>query len=316
MKPSESRWRMPLSERPRIITADFSTHGVPLQASSERYCLSCWTLHFYRYRAEVEHRGVRYRIRPGDVGVFPPDAAVIYRYHSRGTHAYCHFTLPVGDLAAQPVLAMQQLGARFNAGMGAMEAIIANVRGHRLRAEVALWDLLLDLCEDIADDGARARVGRVQPLSMRAIAMIEAQLDGEITAADLAAGCGVGRNHLARIFRRDTGSTITAFVRTRRAERAARLLATTDLSLKQIAGEIGVTSAQAFNKLMRSCFGVGPREMRAQGIGQSGQVMDGDADPDAMDKRSPSRGRERRKPLQRRPAAHRALFTARSGPRC
>src|SRR5205085_2199281 len=74
---------------------------------------------------------------------------------------------------------------------------------------------------------------------------------------------GVSHNHLTRLFQRHLGCGVAAFVRNRRVARAQALLQGTELPMRAIVAEVGVSDLQAFNKLIRRGTGLSPRAVRA-----------------------------------------------------
>jgi AraC-like DNA-binding protein len=80
---------------------------------------------------------------------------------------------------------------------------------------------------------------------------------------DLAAAAGLSRAHFSREFRREFGETPHAYLLTRRLERAAALLRTTDHSVVEICLSVGLTSVGSFTTSFRRMFGMTPTEYRA-----------------------------------------------------
>ena len=80
---------------------------------------------------------------------------------------------------------------------------------------------------------------------------------------DLAAAAGLSRAHFSREFRRAFGVAPHAYLLTRRLERAAALLRTTDNSVAEICVSVGLTSVGSFTTSFRRMFGVTPTAYRA-----------------------------------------------------
>jgi AraC-like DNA-binding protein len=80
---------------------------------------------------------------------------------------------------------------------------------------------------------------------------------------DMAAAAGLSRAHFSRAFRREFGETPHAYLLTRRLERAAALLRTTDHSVAEICVSVGLTSVGSFTTSFRRMFGKTPTEYRA-----------------------------------------------------
>jgi AraC family transcriptional regulator len=72
-----------------------------------------------------------------------------------------------------------------------------------------------------------------------ALAYLEAHLREPLSLAAVARHAGVSRDHLPRLFRRDTGRTPMKILRVMRLELAERLLSTTSLSVKEVAARVG-----------------------------------------------------------------------------
>src|SRR3954465_8966968 len=80
---------------------------------------------------------------------------------------------------------------------------------------------------------------------------------------DMAAVAGLSRAHFSREFRREFGESPHAYLLTRRLERAAALLRTTDQSVAEICLSVGLTSVGSFTTSFRRMFDKTPTEYRA-----------------------------------------------------
>src|SRR6059036_3248704 len=80
---------------------------------------------------------------------------------------------------------------------------------------------------------------------------------------DLAAAAGLSRAHFSREFRRAFGEPPHAYLLTRRLERAAALLRTTDPSVAEICMSVGLRSVGSFTTSFTRTFGVSPTAYRA-----------------------------------------------------
>jgi AraC-like DNA-binding protein len=80
---------------------------------------------------------------------------------------------------------------------------------------------------------------------------------------DMAAVAGLSRAHFSREFRRAFGVSPHAYLLTRRLERAAALLRTTDRSVAEICLSVGLTSIGSFTTSFTRMFGKPPTAYRA-----------------------------------------------------
>lgn len=103
-------------------------------------------------------------------------------------------------------------------------------------------------------------------LAEEAVALIEHALDAgrPVHLDELAGRLYVSRSKLCAMFKRETGEAVGAYVRRRRGERARELLATTGLSLGEVAARLGYASASAFSQTFRQQAGESPSAWRAR----------------------------------------------------
>jgi AraC-like DNA-binding protein len=80
---------------------------------------------------------------------------------------------------------------------------------------------------------------------------------------DLARAAGLSRAHFSREFRRTFGESPHAYLLTRRLERAAALLRTTDRQIVEICFSVGLQSVGSFTTSFSRMFGVSPSAYRA-----------------------------------------------------
>ena len=82
---------------------------------------------------------------------------------------------------------------------------------------------------------------------------------------DLAAAAGLSPAHFSRVFKRTFGESPHQYLLTRRMERAAALLRTTDWSVTRICFAVGSQSVGSFTTSFRRMFGRTPLAYRAAG---------------------------------------------------
>jgi AraC-like DNA-binding protein len=81
---------------------------------------------------------------------------------------------------------------------------------------------------------------------------------------DLARAAGLSRAHFSREFRRAFGDTPHAYLLTRRLERAAALLRSTDRSVADVCFSVGLQSVGSFTTSFTRTYGVSPTAYRAR----------------------------------------------------
>ncbi|HEX2412531.1 MAG TPA: helix-turn-helix transcriptional regulator [Solirubrobacteraceae bacterium] len=98
---------------------------------------------------------------------------------------------------------------------------------------------------------------------LRARDLADARYFERLGVDDLARAAGLSRAHFSREFRRAFGESPHAYLLTRRLERAAALLRTTDHSVADICFSVGLQSVGSFTSSFTRTFGVTPTAYRA-----------------------------------------------------
>src|SRR3954470_19222360 len=91
---------------------------------------------------------------------------------------------------------------------------------------------------------------------LKAKDVADARYSEPLGVDDMAAVAGLSRAHFSREFRRAFGVAPHAYLLTRRLERAAALLRTTDHSVAEICLSVGLSSIGSFTTSFRRMFGV------------------------------------------------------------
>jgi AraC-like DNA-binding protein len=98
---------------------------------------------------------------------------------------------------------------------------------------------------------------------LRAKDLADARYAEAIGVDEMAQAAGLSRAHFTRAFARAFGETPRAYLLTRRLERAAALLRTTDRSVAEICFDVGLQSVGSFTTSFTRTFGRSPTAYRA-----------------------------------------------------
>src|SRR5271156_3085980 len=98
---------------------------------------------------------------------------------------------------------------------------------------------------------------------LRAKDLADARYAEPLDVDDLADAAGLSRAHFSREFRRAFGESPHAYLLTRRLERAAALLRTTDRSVADICFAVGLKSVGSFTSSFTRTYGASPTAYRA-----------------------------------------------------
>jgi AraC-like DNA-binding protein len=216
----------------------------------------------YTYFGRLTIDGEAFEIRPGSVSLTPPGAQLQYDFEGMSTHLYAHFRAKSGGKSAQRIAPMTEWGSDFARLYAHVEQGIGYFAADRRRGEARFWDVLWQMAGRTAGGAAEQRA---HPAVTRLLRHIELHLAEDLRVPELAAIAELSHNHLTRLFRRQTGETVKAYICRRRAEAAVHLLTRSTLSIKLIAQQVGVVDLQAFNKLLRGATGQSPRSLRRGG---------------------------------------------------
>jgi transcriptional regulator GlxA family with amidase domain len=93
--------------------------------------------------------------------------------------------------------------------------------------------------------------------------LADARYAEPLTVADLARAAGLSKAHFSREFRRAFGESPHAYLLTRRLERAAAMLRTTDRAVADICIAVGLDSIGSFTASFHRMFGRTPTAYRA-----------------------------------------------------
>jgi transcriptional regulator GlxA family with amidase domain len=96
------------------------------------------------------------------------------------------------------------------------------------------------------------------PAIQRVQAWCLANLDGELSVAEMAREAGMSERNFARVFRDETGRSPGEFIASARLQAACRLIEESELTLKAIALRCGIGTAPALRRMFMSRLGVTP----------------------------------------------------------
>ena len=140
--------------------------------------------------------------------------------------------------------------------------------GHELIVAALIEQILIQLLRRYAsirrtDELELSRAGLVDRRIRRAVELMHAHLAEELPLEELAAAAYLSPFHFARLFKKLTGLPPHAYLAALRIERARTLLATTDLTITEIAARVGYANSSHFGKAFRQFNGLTPRAFRA-----------------------------------------------------
>ncbi len=98
----------------------------------------------------------------------------------------------------------------------------------------------------------------------RVITYVSTDIAADLSLSSLAAELNINSSYLSTLFRKEMGVPLTEYVNRARVNHAKRLLETTNLPIKSVAAQIGITDMPYFSRLFRRIAGTTPKAYREQ----------------------------------------------------
>lgn len=96
-----------------------------------------------------------------------------------------------------------------------------------------------------------------------AIDCIHSHLDRDFSLSEMAALLNLSQYHFCRLFKRSTGKTPHQYLTQCRLDRAKQLLSKPELTITEIAFQVGFSNHSSFTRLFRQYVGITPKAFRA-----------------------------------------------------
>jgi AraC family transcriptional regulator, arabinose operon regulatory protein len=210
-------------------------------------------------------------IRPGQVMLLPQGVSHFYQasekqpwtlywvhYQGASTGIFSQYLgyredRPVVDAGLSPAL----IGA-FTSLMGVRRT------GYDLRAFINAANQLRHLFSQMALDISSTRAHVTQKFNLDQIqALMLENMNGQLTLSTLAATANMSKYHFASKYKNLTGYSPIKHFLNMKMEHACHLLDSSELSVKEIAGELGYDDQLYFSRLFSKTIGKSPRSYRA-----------------------------------------------------
>ncbi|AQT69079.1 Regulatory protein SoxS [Anaerohalosphaera lusitana] len=122
--------------------------------------------------------------------------------------------------------------------------------------------LVLDVLCELGESTSANSVSQSNLLMQRTLKLIDAQLNEKISVNGIARTLKVSREHLSRVFKESTGTTLQKYIIDRKLKIACKLLNETNLSIKQITVRLGFNDQRNFSRTFHKKTGMTPRDFR------------------------------------------------------
>ena len=137
------------------------------------------------------------------------------------------------------------------------------MKADKARSIESISDLHERMCMEYAEHMKKLRKDRITSLHVaRCIDYIYDHLDTRITARKLASVCGLSEAYLSRLFKLETGTTISDYISECKITTAQNMLVDSDYSPTKISAALAFPSQSYFTSVFRKRTGMTPLQYR------------------------------------------------------
>ncbi len=108
----------------------------------------------------------------------------------------------------------------------------------------------------------QTQTGKVSPAIRQAIRYIKRHHRNTVSLEEVARFCCVSKYHLSHLFKKEVGVSVIEYLNHIRVEKAVFYVKTTDLSIQQIASQVGFQDTNYFSRMFKRYTKYSPREYR------------------------------------------------------
>ena len=217
--------------------------------------------------------GRRYTARKGDLILY--NSHVVHDEHGGSGSAlgtYCAAIrglvidgLPPDHILAPTLSPVQPTGDDFDEFFALFAAIEKEAPRYPETAHYLTLALVTKTAALLADRG-QPEAAAIPTLVKEARAYIDKNYKENICLADIAAATHTNSYYLAHLFKEEIGLSPMKYVALRRMGEAQNLLINTDMSITQIAAQVGYNNSNYFQSVFKRAMGMTPREYRARWV--------------------------------------------------
>ncbi|MEI3037631.1 MAG: helix-turn-helix domain-containing protein [Victivallales bacterium] len=217
--------------------------------------------------------GVTETVRPGEIYVMHPGGDIVFHAET-GDCFHRHRLMICGTLAQELDLELHLYGCNVfqlaDSGpfIGRLCGIAERMAAHRPEEAAELSAMVYSLITGFASEHSRSRVETVPEPLKRVLQEMRKDPAGGRTVREIAEAHGMEVHMLMRLFHRHLGVSPLEYRNRLRLENAGRLAAHSELSMKEIAEQLGYRSPLYFSTAFRREFGVSPSEYRRRNRGK------------------------------------------------
>ncbi|MBQ9233495.1 MAG: AraC family transcriptional regulator [Lachnospiraceae bacterium] len=144
-------------------------------------------------------------------------------------------------------------------------------KADKLKKADELSELHFSMCLDYTKRMKNLRKKKITSMPVaKVVDYIYDNLNKRITLTDLAAYVNLNPSYLSRLFKQETGFTVSEYIRSRKLATAQNMLIYSELSSAEISSILAFPSQSYFTEIFRKEFGTTPTEFRISHMFESG----------------------------------------------
>jgi YesN/AraC family two-component response regulator len=130
-------------------------------------------------------------------------------------------------------------------------------------------DRTQQLCRELAQERAKLAEGKNKEMVEQVKQFIEETISDNMSVEQIAGQFHFSSAHLGKMFKGSTGSTLLEYITERKMRKSCALLEDTEITVSQIASQVGYTNVKSFSRVFKATHGVTPSEYRKNVAGKS-----------------------------------------------
>lgn len=131
-----------------------------------------------------------------------------------------------------------------------------------LNSQFEISTLMAEMFKRYCNLVRKRSVNKYSPVVQKTILIIDTDISCDLSPSVLAFNQGISLGYLSNVFKKETGKTLSEYIREKRINYAKHLINTTNLQIQTIALHCGVMDLQYFSKLFKKQTGKTPTEYK------------------------------------------------------
>ncbi len=211
----------------------------------------------------TEMNGIDFVCRKGQALLIPPGVEHTQSSTENGDDGIClrwQIAAAKNEISEKSMRFLETVNSPRAESLHVNMNILHNLGEEDLLNDAVFLHFLLSIYENWQNNAEKSEPPQL--VSHQAILYMEEYLQNRIGASDVAHALNMSHRTLSRIFKKETGISITEKLHELRINKACRLLCKTELSISEIAEETGFENIYYFSTTFKKATGNSPKQFR------------------------------------------------------